>query len=117
VAEWLAATKRGDTQTVLDLMTEDAIFLVPGRPPMDKAAFAAALQRAPGPQPHFEGSSEIKEIRVDGDTAYLWSQLKIVVTLPDGSPPIRREGDTLTILRRTLGKWRLARDANLLVKV
>ena len=30
VATWMAATKAGDAQAVLDLMTEDAVFLVPG---------------------------------------------------------------------------------------
>ena len=30
VGEWMAATKRGDTQAVLNLMTDDAVFLVAG---------------------------------------------------------------------------------------
>jgi uncharacterized protein (TIGR02246 family) len=36
VAQWQAATKAGRTQTVLDLMTDDVVFVVPGRPPMTK---------------------------------------------------------------------------------
>jgi uncharacterized protein (TIGR02246 family) len=34
VATWMAATKAGDIDTVLPLMTEDVVFLLPGRPPM-----------------------------------------------------------------------------------
>jgi uncharacterized protein (TIGR02246 family) len=117
VDTWLAATKRGDTEAVLSLMTDDALFLVPGRPPMDKAAFAVASKAPPGPKPVIDGVSEIQEIHVEGSTAYLWSQLKVTVTPPDGSAPIRREGHTLTILRKIRGQWLLARDANLLVKV
>jgi hypothetical protein len=47
----------------------------------------------------------------------MWSKLEVTVTPPDGSAPIRRKGHTLTILRKVRGQWRLARDANLLVKV
>ncbi|MGH8221897.1 MAG: DUF4440 domain-containing protein, partial [Woeseiaceae bacterium] len=43
VTTWFAATKCGDLKTVLGLMTENVVFLVPGKPPMiGKAAFAAA---------------------------------------------------------------------------
>ena len=115
VATWLAATKRGDTQAVLDLMTDDALFLVPGRPPMDKAGFAAASGPPSEPRPVIDGISEIKEVHVEGHLAYMWSHLEVTVTPPDGSAPIRREGHTLTILRKVHGKWLLARDANLLV--
>ena len=117
VDSWLAATKRGDTQAVLDLMTDDALFLVAGRPPMDKAGFAAASKAPPGARPVIDGVSAIKEIHVEGSMAYLWSHLEVVVTPADGQAPVRREGHTLTILRKVHGKWLLARDANLLVKV
>ena len=30
VSTWMAATKAGDAATVLDLMTDDAVFLVAG---------------------------------------------------------------------------------------
>ena len=33
VATWIAATKVGDIETVLSLMAEDVVFLLPGRPP------------------------------------------------------------------------------------
>src|SRR5688572_20485315 len=114
VDTWLAATKRGDTAAVLELMTDDALFLVPGRAPMDKAAFAAAAKTPPGPKPVIDGASDIQEIYVEGSTAYF---LEVTVTPPDGSAPVRREGHTLTILRKVGGQWLLARDANLLVKV
>lgn len=118
VQTWQSATSTGDVDTVLGLMTDDAVFLVPGRPPMGKAEFAA-LSRVPAgsPRPKFESMSEIQEIHVSGDTAYLWTQLSVTVTLPGASQPIERAGHTLTILRRVGGKWLLARDANLLSPV
>src|SRR5262249_27206996 len=115
VATWMAATKSGDVDAVLDLMTDDAVFLVPGRPPMRKADYAnAAKAQAAHAHPTFEGTSEIQELQVLGDWAYMWTKLRVVATPPDGSPPTARSGHTLTILRKEQGRWRLARDANLL---
>lgn len=118
VQTWQSATSAGDVDTVLGLMTDDVVFLVPGRPPMRKAEFAA-LSRVPAgsPRPKFEGVSEIQEIHVSGDMAYLWTKLSVTVTPPGASQPIERAGHTLTVLRLVDGKWLLARDANLLSPV
>lgn len=117
VEEWMAATKRGDGKAVLDLMTDDAIFLVAGQPPMGKKAFALAAEAMPDERPTFEGVSDIKEICVEGNVGYLWSHLTVTVTPPRGGAPIKRAGHTLTVFRKIDGRWLLARDANLLVKV
>ena len=117
VDEWMAATKRGDTRSVLDLMTDDAVFLVAGQPPMGKAAFALAAGSAADQRPMFDGVSDIKEIYVEGSVGYLWSHLTVTVTPPRGGASIKRSGHTLTVFRKIEGRWLLARDANLLVKV
>jgi uncharacterized protein (TIGR02246 family) len=114
VATWMSATKTGDVDTVLSLMSDDAVFLVTGRPPMRKSDFAAAARaQASGAAPKFEGSSDIQEIKVLGDWAFMWQKLAVIATPPDGAPT-RREGHTLTIFRKETGKWVLARDANML---
>lgn len=117
VAEWLAATKRGDSRALLSLMTDDALFLVPGRTPMNKATFAWVSRARAGEQPTFDGVSDIKEIHVEGSIAYMWSHLTVTVTPPNGADPVQRAGNTLTIFRKVGATWLLARDANLLVKV
>ena len=61
-----------------------------------------------------EGSSEILELRVLSDWAFIRNRIEITVTPPSGNP-VRRSGYTLTLLRKEAdGHWRLARDANLL---
>jgi uncharacterized protein (TIGR02246 family) len=40
VSTWMAASKAGDVETVLSLMADDVVFLVPGQPVMRKADFA-----------------------------------------------------------------------------
>jgi uncharacterized protein (TIGR02246 family) len=119
VATWIDATKAGDTDTVLSLMSDDVVFLVTGQPPMiGKTAFAAAMRAQSGQgRPQFEGKSEIQEIRVLGDWAYMWTKLTVVITPPGSASPITRAGNTLTILKKQSGKWVLARDANMLAAV
>jgi uncharacterized protein (TIGR02246 family) len=39
---WMAASKTGDLEIVLSLMTNDVVFMVPGQEPFGKEAFAAA---------------------------------------------------------------------------
>jgi uncharacterized protein (TIGR02246 family) len=115
VARWLEATSRGDTQAVMDLMTDDALFLVPGQPPMDRAAFKAASEAQAASGMSIKGDSEIREVQVAGDLAYLWSHLTVTIRSA-GVAPITRAGQTLTIFRKVGNRWRLSRDANLLVK-
>lgn len=115
---WMTATKAGDVDTVLSLMTDDVIFLVPGRPPMRKIEFAAALRAQSGQAaPQIDGRSEIQEITVSGDWAFMWTKLTVVATPPSGGATIQRAGHTLTVLKRENGRWLLARDANLLTVV
>ena len=117
VATWMAATRAGDSATVLDLMTDDAVFLVPGQPPFGKSAFAEAAKAQAAASVEFDGESEIQEIRILGDWAFMISRLRVTSTQPGNDQPVVRAGYTLTILRKEAGKWRLARDANLLAPV
>ena len=118
VATWHTASKAGDVDTVLGLMTDDVVFLVPGRSPMRKDEFASAMRAQVGESaPKIELSSEIKEIQVADDWAFMWTRLSVTVTPRDGGEPIERAGHTLTVLRKLNGRWYLARDANLLAPV
>jgi len=115
---WMAATKAGDIQTVLNLMTDDVVFMVPGEEPFGKEVFkqtAEKMSDGAADNVRYEGESNVEEIRVLGDWAYLRTRLEVTTIPSDGSVPVHRRGFTLTILRKESdGKWRLARDANLL---
>jgi len=94
------------------------VFLVPGRPPMGRSEFAAAAKtQAQGAAPRIDGASEIREIKVLGDWAFMWTRLTVVVTPPGGDSSATRAGHTLSILRREHGTWVVARDANMLASV
>jgi uncharacterized protein (TIGR02246 family) len=114
VATWMRASEAGDVNTVLSLMTDDVVFMVPGREPFGKKAFTA--QSGAMTDMRMQGTNEIREIKVLGDWAYIRNFIQVTMT-PPGGEPVRRAGYTLSILRKEAdGRWRLARDANLLTQ-
>ena len=116
IALWHRATAAGDVDTVLDLMADDVVFLVAGQPPMQgRAAFERGL-RGLLAQHRIESTHDVREVGVDGDLAYSWTDLAIrVIPLAGGAAPAARSGSTLSVLRRQAdGRWRMVRDANLM---
>jgi len=47
----------------------------------------------------------------------LWTELSLVVTPKDGGDPVKRAGNTLSILHKQDGAWVIFRDANMLAVV
>src|SRR5581483_12470868 len=106
IAEWHRASAAGDLFRVLELMADDVVFLGCGRPPMrGKEAFAADF-RGVGQQFRMDGTNDIQEIRISGDTAYCWNHVSVTLTPIEGGAPLRRSGHTLTIFRKQAdGRW------------
>ncbi len=117
VETWQAATKAGDVDTVLSLMTDDVVFLVYGRPPMRRRSLrrnltcqlAVHLQLSTA-SPRFRRSKS----QATWPTCGAHSRSRSL-------RPVRAcrwsAGYTLTVFRHVDGKWLLARDANLLSPV
>jgi ketosteroid isomerase-like protein len=63
-----------------------------------------------------ESTHRVREIGIDGDLAYSWTDLRIrVIPRAGGDEPAARSGSTLSVLRRQAdGRWRMVRDANLM---
>lgn len=115
IETWLAATRDGDVDAVLQLMAPGVIFLVGGQPPMQgRDAFEKSL-RTMLTDHAIESVSQIDEIAVSGDMAYCRTSLSVTVISKHGKLPLQRTGHTLSILRKGGdGKWQLTRDANML---
>jgi len=111
VDKWMDATRDGDLSAILDLMTDDVLFMTPAREPFGKQQFAAISEAMKDAD--IEGRASIQEIEVAGEWAWLRNRIDLTVTAA-GVSPVHRSGDTLTILRKCHdGRWRLYRDANL----
>ena len=115
IATWMRASIAGDTDTVLNLMADDVVFMVSGQEPFGKAAFAAAASGMHGMR--LEGTAEVRELQVQGDLAFSRTYLQVTMT-PSSGLAVRRHGYAMTIFRKGPdGLWRLARDANLMINV
>lgn len=114
VAGWMDATAAGDLDRVLSLMDEDVVFIGPGRPPMRGRAGFAEASRAMEGKVRIEGAAETVEVKVFGDWAYCWNQIRVTMHPMDGGEPVQRSGPALSILRRNgAGQWVIFRDANM----
>jgi uncharacterized protein (TIGR02246 family) len=114
VRTWMQASADGDLSRILALMDEDVVFLGPGRPPMrGREKFAAASKGMEG-KVRIEGTSDIQEIHVSGNWAYVWTQLTIAMHPSDGSASVHRAGPGLSVWRKKAGgEWVIFRDANM----
>jgi uncharacterized protein (TIGR02246 family) len=115
IAHWHRATAAGDVDAILPLMAEDAVFLVPGGPPMrGRSAFEQGLRGVLASH-RIDSSGDIQELQVSGDLAYCWNALEVRITPLAGGDPLERSGNALTVFRKqSNGSWVLFRDANLL---
>lgn len=112
VETWMRASQAGDATTVLSLMADDVIFMVPGREPFGKDAFRAASEQMKNVR--LSGTSDIREIKILGDWAYIRNYIDMTIKPPSGDA-MHRSGYTLSILRKQAdGQWLLWRDANML---
>lgn len=112
---WHRATADGDVDSVLQLMAEDAVFLLPGKAPMrGRGAFEQGLRSMLAAH-RVDSSGDIQELAVAGDMAYCWSWLTVCITPRFGGDASVRSGSVLSVFRKQAdGTWLLARDANLL---
>ena len=116
IETWLKASKAKDTATVLDLMSNDVVFLQPRQKPMrGRKEFEAAQSGVRDFD--IDGHADIQEIQVMGDWAYCWNFLTVTFTPKNGGAAGKRAGNVLTVLRKENGRWVIFRDANLLTKV
>jgi uncharacterized protein (TIGR02246 family) len=81
VATWMKASEAGDLSTVLSLMADDVIFMTPDREPFGKDAFRASSEAMKGVS--LRGTSDIREIEVLGDWAYIRNYIDVTLT-PSG---------------------------------
>ena len=112
IDDWMQASARGDLDEVLSMMSDDVVFMTPGREPFGKKEFEA--QSAGLKDVRIEGVAKPVEIKVLGDWAWLRNHIAVTMT-PKAGQPIKRAGYTLTILKRQPdGRWVITRDANLM---
>ena len=108
---WIAASNARNLPALMDMMTDDVVFMTPGRAPFGKAEFAADVERTKGVA--IDARAEVQEIEVSGALAYIRNHIRVELT-SSGQAPKRMSGYAMSVLRKgDDGRWRIARDANL----
>ena len=111
IQTWMTATAE-DPQSVLSLIDDDAIFLGSAPKPYGKKEFAEKQVALDGAR--VKGKADVKEVRVDGDWGYAWTELDVTVTPKEG-PEVHKHGYAMGIYRRLKNdRWVLYRDANMM---
>lgn len=113
IEKWLRASAAADVETMLSLLAEDMVFIVPGQPPFGKKEFKAAWE---GPMKGAKVTTEaqVEEVLISGDFGCTRTRLAIRISTADGSTSSAK-GYTMTLFRKQSdGRWLFARDANLL---
>lgn len=114
---WIDALNTGDLGQLLTLMTDDVVFLNPGKQPIGREGFAAAFS-APQRNLRIHCTSDLEEVVVVGEVAYTRSRDHLSVTPRSGGEEVQLAGYRITIYRKQAnGRWLLARDAHTLSPV
>jgi uncharacterized protein (TIGR02246 family) len=113
IESWIAASNARDLPALMDMMTDDVVFMTPGRAPFGKAEFAADVGRMKSVA--IDARAQVQEIEIFCPRAYVRNHIQVELTSP-GQAPKRVSGYAMSILRKgNDGRWRIARDANLVM--
>jgi uncharacterized protein (TIGR02246 family) len=111
---WGEAGQDREVDRILELVTDDCVFLMPGAPPVQgKTAVRGVYEQmfARWGQAGIEQASTIDEIIVAGDWA-IWRGTDSISITPAGASPVTASGHGMGVLRRVDGAWKFARGIN-----
>jgi uncharacterized protein (TIGR02246 family) len=113
-AAWGAASRARDVGRILELVTDDCVFMAPGAPPIlgkegVRAVYAQMFDRYGTAA--IEQESVIEEIVVAGSWAF-WRGTDSITIAPKDTASIRASGYGMGIVRKEDGAWRFARGIN-----
>lgn len=113
VDRWRLATEANDVDAILEMVTDDVVFLPSSMPPVTGKKAVEEMYRAFLPQ--YRGIDQvgtIEEVQIAGDWAFLWGTDELRLT-PHSGAEIHMKGKGLSILKRQAdGSWKFWRGIN-----
>jgi uncharacterized protein (TIGR02246 family) len=115
---WINAVNEGDLGRLLTLITDDVVFLNPGKDPLDRDGFCANFTPGPQRKALIHCVSDLEEVVVSGDVAYTRSRDSLSVTPHGGAETAKFAGYRISVYRKQPdGRWLMARDAHTLSRI
>ena len=74
VATWMKASEAGDVNTVMSLIADDVIFMVPGREPFGKEVFRASSEAMKNIRREFSGLMTFGVAEMDAESDREWNR-------------------------------------------
>lgn len=108
---WAAAWAAGDAVAIAEFYAEDAVLLPQNQPPIvGKKAIRSGYETVLE-QFDVRGGSEVVDLEVGGDWAFMRGTYTTTVTPKEGGPPIEKDhGNWLWIVKRQAdGSWKIFR--------
>lgn len=111
---WRLATGAKDIKAILELVTDDVVFLPSSMPPIMGKEGVEKLYRAFFPQyREIRHEAIIEEVRIASEWAFLWGTDELRLIPESGGTDIHMKGKGLSILKRQSdGSWRFWRGIN-----
>ena len=111
--EDIAVTLSQDPKGLVDIFAEDAVRLVPGKPPVvGKDAIQADNEKGRADYPGFKVLSyvpEYKNIQIADGSACEWGEFEAQYKLSPEGPPVSMQMNDFRVLRRQSdGSWKFA---------
>jgi uncharacterized protein (TIGR02246 family) len=103
-----------DVARLTNMITEDAVFLPPGLPPIRGKQAVEAMYNSFFPQfESVEQTAILEEVDVAGNLAFAWGTESCVLAPHSGGSRIQMQGKGMSILKRQPdGSWKFARGIN-----
>ena len=112
--EWGRALSARDVPRLLSMMTDDAVLLAPGMPPIEGRAAARALYESVFQRfDRIDQTVSTQEIIVSGDWACSWGTEATRLTVAGTGAMVELKGSGMAVMRRERdGTWKFARAIN-----
>lgn len=113
INRWRDAARAKQINQILDMITDDAVFLAPGAPPLRGKEAVSRVYQNVFAQFEVEQDFQLEEVQIVGDFAFAWGVDSATVKPLAGGDAVSQRGHGMMILRRdSTGAWKFARGIN-----
>jgi uncharacterized protein (TIGR02246 family) len=117
INRWRDAACAKQIDLLLEMITDDAVFLSPGAPPLRGKEDLLRVYQNVFAQYEVDQDFQLEEVQITGDFAFAWGVDSATIKPIQDGDPVTYRGHGMMILRRdSTGAWKFARGINNKIK-